>query len=453
MIRYRANQTFAQFYRLVDQIGQDQFYETWLAKDSKDKKVRLRIHTSGPMKDLAFFRDAQKRLEALQKLRHPLLLIPTKVDTWKETPYEIQPFIEEGSVRQTAGNFPERRLAQLLYQVGLGLQMLHQQDDPFIHQHICPENILVNSEGNFVICDMITNRQMLARQAGGIKATPYSSAESTQDRTPQEANDIFSLGASLYELATNSLPLGEKGGQKQVDGAWVPDLPKQFSPRFNQIVQVCMAQVPAGRPDPNTLILLAEGYLETDNWRSVPGFAFAPTRHYKEKESSLGPLFQKLRGSFGKVFQNPIVRMVGLAGLALLLLVGLVQFTPIGEWLSNDSPEKPESVVKVDQPDGDLVELNKILRVKLELDQSVESIRNQSNRLSPTDLLYLKRIERDLLRVDQQMDSMVSYVNVQETEIKSWQKGKDNEVWLGEMKENLNRYRRNLILIQDRVEE
>lgn len=118
------------------------------------------------------------------------------------------------------GNFDEEQLWDFIEQVASGLQYLHTHD--ITHQDIKPDNILINSDGQYLIIDFgistrtrNTLRKSVKGSVGG-GTTWYMSNESFGTESSDiHARDIWAFGATLYEIVTGDTPFGQYGGVSQ----------------------------------------------------------------------------------------------------------------------------------------------------------------------------------------------------------------------------------------------
>ena len=77
-----------------------------------------------------------------------------------------------------------------------------------------------------------------------------------------KASDIWSLGASIFELATEELPFCGLGGSLLKQGADMPELPETYSRTLNMICQACMVKETWNRPTAQQLADFAIKYIE-----------------------------------------------------------------------------------------------------------------------------------------------------------------------------------------------
>lgn len=252
---------FAGRYKLLKLLGRGGFSEVWLATDEWTKlDVAVKVYAPGQGMDEDGLKDFCKELSNVYNLNHTNLLKPQHVDTWEGMPYLVMAYCEKGSCYGQVGKFTEKEAWKLIGDVASGLAYLHAQD--IIHQDIKPDNILIDNNGNYVITDFgisVQTRSTLrksARQASTGGTTAYMAPERfAKDAAPVKASDIWSLGATVYELVTGRMPFGEVGGGMQRGGADIPTINARITPALRQTIARMLAEDPWDRP---TASLLAD---------------------------------------------------------------------------------------------------------------------------------------------------------------------------------------------------
>lgn len=246
-------------YELVKFLGSGSFGEVWLAHDRMTgREVALKIYLS---LDPTGVEEFQREYSNTIDLSSPYLLTPEYFDVFHRRPFLVMKYCEHGSSSKLAGNISEEQLWAFIEDVSKGLDVLHSQSDPIVHQDIKPDNILVDNNGRFLITDFGISKRLRATMRRQSKrdvssgAMPYMAPERF-DSNPRlsTASDIWSLGASIYELATGELPFSGFGGAMQRNGAEVPNLPAKFSKRLNIVMQKCMSLEETERPTIKDLI-------------------------------------------------------------------------------------------------------------------------------------------------------------------------------------------------------
>ena len=240
-------------YVLEKMIGSGGFGEVWLARDNQtDLEVAVKIYVAMDQQGLDDFR---KEFQLSFNLNHTNLLHANYlgINTKDNRPFLVMPFCPRGSSTKRAGDMTEREIWKFLKDVSAGLAYLHAQTPPIIHQDIKPDNILVLQNGDFVVTDFGISKQLrlsMRRSASSNSAgaVAYMGPERfNKNYQTIKASDIWSLGASAYELATGDLPFSGMGGAFQKRGAEIPDLPG-YSPELNNLIAGCLASETWDRP-------------------------------------------------------------------------------------------------------------------------------------------------------------------------------------------------------------
>lgn len=242
-----------QRYALVQFLGSGSFGEVWLAQDQMTgRDVALKIYLS---LDPIGVEEFQREYSNTVDLSSPYLLTPDYFDVHNRRPFLVMKYCANGSSSKLAGQISEDKLWAFIHDVASGLEVLHSQSDPIVHQDIKPDNILVDRSGRFLITDFGISKRLRATMRRQSKrdissgAMPYMAPErfdSTPRLTP--ASDIWSLGASIYELATGELPFSGFGGAMQRNGADMPSLNARYSTALNEIMQCCLMVNTIDRP-------------------------------------------------------------------------------------------------------------------------------------------------------------------------------------------------------------
>ena len=259
-------------YQLERFIGSGTFGEVWVAIDkATDIEVAIKVYVSMDEKGLEEFK---KEFQISFELNHTNLLHANYlgVNSGDKRPYLVMPFCPEGSVSRFSGEMSEADLWRFIRDVASGLAYLHSKQPPIIHQDIKPDNILIVKNGDFVITDFGISKQLRATLRKS--ATSLNSAGAISYMGPErfskqyqavKASDIWSLGVSIFELATNELPFCGMGGSLLKQGADMPELPEEFSETLNMVCQSCMAKEPWNRPTAQQLADFAAKHMDGEN--------------------------------------------------------------------------------------------------------------------------------------------------------------------------------------------
>ncbi len=127
---------------------------------------------------------------------------------WQGQPYIVMQFVE-GKAPTAA--LPLNEVMKLIVQASRAIHFAHEQG--IIHRDIKPDNLMVNPQGGVVVLDFgLARDQDVGKSisaSGAIMGTPpYMSPEQIRGQTNRidARSDVYSLGATLYELATDKVP-------------------------------------------------------------------------------------------------------------------------------------------------------------------------------------------------------------------------------------------------------
>ncbi len=259
-------------------LGRGAFSEVWKVKDQQTGvTLALKIYnpTTGIDEDgnEMLTHEFALMVNANQKnLLHPLFF-----DSCGNRPYLILPFCEKGNIGKMIGKMSEDEAWKLLRDCASALAYLHEMNPPILHQDIKPANILLNDNGDYMLTDFGVStqvKQSLSRvshedqallSAGTIS---YMAPERfSRNNLPVMANDIYSLGSTVFEMVSGELPFGVDGGLLQKKGAEIPELPGNYSPLLKKTLDDCLKEEPWNRPTASKLEEIANKALQDPNSR------------------------------------------------------------------------------------------------------------------------------------------------------------------------------------------
>ena len=163
-------------------------------------------------------------------------------------PYLVMPLISGYSLKEMLAQQPltEQRSAELVMQIALGLQTLH--NEGIVHRDIKPANILIDEfDQRAKLTDFGLARERVGdvtlTQADVLCGTPeYMSPEQSSGQDAAAQSDIYSLGITLYECLTGTTPFrGSPFNILQQHCNVEPVRPSQINPKVSSSIEnVCL---------------------------------------------------------------------------------------------------------------------------------------------------------------------------------------------------------------------
>ena len=210
---------------------------------------------------------------------HKNLLRPLFFATCENRPYLILPYCEKGNIGNMVGKMSEEEAWKLIRDAASALAYLHSMNPPILHQDIKPANILLSDNGDYMLTDFgvstqarqslsrVSHQDMALLSAGTIS---YMAPERfSRNNLPIMANDIYSLGSTVYEMLSGVLPFGNDGGLLQKKGADIPEVPGDFSPLLKHTLDQCLQEEPWQRPTAAQLEETANNALKHPESRNI----------------------------------------------------------------------------------------------------------------------------------------------------------------------------------------
>lgn len=252
-------------YELARFIGRGGFAEVWLVNDSlTDLEEALKIYAPGSGLDEDGLKLFIKELSVVHDLRHTNLLTPKTLGQYEHQPYLLLPYCPNGSLNKKIGQCSEDEVWKILEQVASGLAYLHQRK--IVHQDIKPDNILIDGNMDYVITDFgislrvqSTLRKSMREQTNSGTMAYMAPERFSKEPHPIPANDIWSLGAMMFEIIEEEVPfLPQMGGLAQMNGAQIPTMHSSVSTNLKQVIISMLAADPADRPTATQVVELAK---------------------------------------------------------------------------------------------------------------------------------------------------------------------------------------------------
>ncbi len=229
-----------------------------------EREVALKVLSSDVKNSETALQRFLGEARAIGRLNHPHVVSIYDIDQWGGTYYLVMELLSGGSVAKMISQVdrvPWQEATRIVASAARGLEAAHQAG--LIHRDIKPDNLMLTEEGSVKVVDFGLSKLQDSAQdthaavtkAGQILGTPqYMSPEQFESSEVDLRTDIYSLGATYFQLLTSRLPFHDCRTIMQVMSAqitkpppvprdWQPDLPEEC----DRIVAKAMNKAPEER--------------------------------------------------------------------------------------------------------------------------------------------------------------------------------------------------------------
>lgn len=261
-------------YRLQRVLGRGGMGVVWLAVDTKlERAVALKFLPDAVGIDPVALKELKEETRRGLDLAHPnIVRIYDFVDDADGAAAISMEFVDgkslsERRIVQPHHVFTVDQIGPWMGQMCDALDYAHLQKR-IVHRDLKPANLMVNSESHIKITDFgiscslsdTMSRLSRAQQNAGTSGTLlYMSPQQAMGDRPRPTDDIYAVGATLYELLTGKPPFYRGDITTQITGKTAPklkdrreeleiaatdDIPKQWE----DAIAACLDKDPARRP-------------------------------------------------------------------------------------------------------------------------------------------------------------------------------------------------------------
>ncbi len=262
-------------YRILTKLGAGGMGEVYLALDETlGRRVALKFLPHLFMQDETQLARFEREARAASALNHPNILTVYEIGRAHGRAFIATEYVEGRTLRATIAerNLSYGEILKIAEQIGAALNAAHVAG--LIHRDIKPDNIMLRPDGYVKVLDFglakpvkmaeasnpgfTTAQRRLKRQPrqqtqeGMVLGTPgYMSPEQVQGETLDARSDLWSLGATLYEMLTGTALSAGAAAVRTVDvlgrHAMVDLLMTGKHRLFQPMLQKALAQQPSHR--------------------------------------------------------------------------------------------------------------------------------------------------------------------------------------------------------------
>ena len=317
--RIAAERKFFGRYTLQRELGRGGMGLVWLALDEKlDEQVALKFLPDLVARDREAIAELKDETLCCRKLRHPGIVAVYGFEEEAGAAAIVMEYVDGATlsdlkIEQPGRFFEVAQIQTLVSQLCDALDYAH-RDARLVHRDIKPRNLMLGADGRLKLMDFglartvadSLSRVSVKNAASGTP--PYMSPQQISGRSATVADDIYALGATLYDLLTGKPPFLGVNIYEQVKSEIPPRVSERRAelgigtapiPRsWDETIAACLAKDPAQRPQSARQVwewIVAEwqtpdegAHLETAEETDKPSLPPAPL----EEETQV-PLIQK----------------------------------------------------------------------------------------------------------------------------------------------------------------
>jgi serine/threonine protein kinase len=256
-------------YEILSPLARGGMGEIYRARDTRlRREVALKMLPDAAAHDQDSLHRFDRETRAVAALNHPNILAIHDTGSHRDVPYAVTELLEGETLadRLRSGPLNPERAVEIAAQIADGLAAAHARG--IIHRDIKPENIFLTNDGRAKILDFgIARIEQPARAAGMadtiggrrgsssqflVGTAGFMSPEQVRGKSIDSRTDIFSLGATFFEMLTGqrafsgTSPVETLGAVLRTDPKKHPEAQK-LPAELHRFVFRCLEKDPVDR--------------------------------------------------------------------------------------------------------------------------------------------------------------------------------------------------------------
>lgn len=256
-------------YVLKRLLGKGEFTEVWLAQDvMASREVALKFVPRLLLPDNAVLDRIREEAHRSGRLIHPHIIAIRDFVHSDDTAAVVMEYVDGWSLAALKVDKPQRRyrveeIEWWIRQLCVALEYAHHEFG-FVHRDLKPSNLLVNAHEELKVADfgiahcIQRESARLGLPPAANLGTAFHSPQQISGEAPSIQDDMYSLGATIFDLLTGTPPFYEGDIAEQIASLKPPTMAERLralgakgnriSPAWEQAVAACLAKNPAERP-------------------------------------------------------------------------------------------------------------------------------------------------------------------------------------------------------------
>ncbi|MBR6229836.1 MAG: Stk1 family PASTA domain-containing Ser/Thr kinase [Eubacterium sp.] len=197
-------------YEILEKVGTGGMADVYRAKDNRlNRFVALKVLKTEYSEDTKFVSKFRQEAQAVAAITHPNIVSVYDVGEEEGMHYIVMEFVDGITLKRyidQKGKLKVKEAVGIALQIAAGLDAAHAHN--IIHRDIKPQNILISRDGtakvsDFGIAKAASSNTITANAMGSVH---YISPEQARGGFSDEKSDIYSLGVTLYEMLSGTIP-------------------------------------------------------------------------------------------------------------------------------------------------------------------------------------------------------------------------------------------------------
>ena len=207
----REGMFLADRYEIIEEIGTGGMADVYKAKCHKlNRYVAIKVMKSEFSQDKTFVSKFWAEAQSAAGLVNPNVVNVYDVGVENGIYYIVMELVEGITLKkyiEKRGRLPYKEAVSIAIQVANGMDAAHKHN--IVHRDIKPQNIIISKEGKVKVTDFGIAKvasSATINTSASMGSVHYISPEQARGGYSDERSDIYSLGITLFEMLTGTVP-------------------------------------------------------------------------------------------------------------------------------------------------------------------------------------------------------------------------------------------------------
>ncbi len=254
-------------YTLSRMLGRGGMGVVWLAKDEElSRDAALKFLPEIVAADPASINDLKREVRRAIDLAHPHIIKTHDFITDGRTAGVSMEYLAGGTLatrrlEQPGQVFTAEELGPWVHQLCQALQYAHESGE-IVHRDLKPTNLMLDAKNRLKVVDfgiaasISDSVSRVSKQVGSSGTPVYMSPQQMMGESPAVTDDVYAVGATLFELLTGKPPFHAGNIMLQVQSKVAPPVNERRRAAglepvpavWEETITACLAKNPAERP-------------------------------------------------------------------------------------------------------------------------------------------------------------------------------------------------------------